>query len=349
VDGFRVDVANFLLKDPELRDNPPNPALGTSAYKSLGPYDAQLHLYDKGHPDIHRLYQRFRRVLDAYSAAGAERIALGEIHLFDWPNWTRQWAVYYGELLDELHLSLNLTLVGLPWAAERFRRAINAVEVALPRGAWPTVVLGSHDEPRMASRIGVEQARAAMRLVLTLRGTPILYYGDEIGLTNVNVPPERARNPFGALDPALGREPERTPMQWDASANAGFCVAGIAPWLPVGQNVARVSVAVQRWDPRSILTLTRRVLALRRARPALQFGAYTPVDAPTDCMAYLRERGGDRVFVALNFGAEDRKVALPVEWSGQVLVSTWLDRQQERVRGRVRLRAHEGCLVELPE
>src|SRR4029450_10070708 len=103
---------------------------------------------------IHRLYQRFRRVLDAYSAAGAERIALGEIHLFDWPNWTRQWAVYYGELLDELHLSLNLTLLGLPWAAERFRRAINAVEVALPRGAWPTVVLGSHDEPGMASRAG---------------------------------------------------------------------------------------------------------------------------------------------------------------------------------------------------
>ena len=117
VDGFRIDVANFVLNDPQLRDNPPNPTAGTSSYKYLGHYDTQLHLHDKGHPDCHPLYRRIRRLLDSYSRDGSDRIALGEIHLYEWPEWTRHWAAYYGEQQDELHLPLNFTLVGLRWQA----------------------------------------------------------------------------------------------------------------------------------------------------------------------------------------------------------------------------------------
>ncbi len=122
VDGFRIDVANFVLKDPQLRDNPPNPTAGTSSYKYLGHYDTQLHLHDKGHPDCHPLYRRIRRLLDSYSRDGSDRIALGEIHLYEWPEWTRHWAAYYGEQLDELHLPLNFTLVGLRWPQLHARR-----------------------------------------------------------------------------------------------------------------------------------------------------------------------------------------------------------------------------------
>jgi alpha-glucosidase len=345
VDGFRIDVANFVLKDPQLRDNPPNPTAGTSSYKYLGHYDTQLHLHDKGHPDCHPLYRRIRRLLDSYSRDGSDRIALGEIHLYEWPNWTRHWAAYYGERLDELHLPLNFTLVGRPWAADAFRAAVDEIEAVLPAGAWPNHVLGSHDEPRIASRIGSEQAKVATVLLLTLRGTPILYYGDELGMENVPVPIECARDPFGLLDPALGRDPERTPMQWDDGPTAGFCAAGVDPWLPLADNAAHVNVARQRKDPDSPLALTRRLLRLRRTTPALRLGDYQPLEAPDGCFAYLRTLGHDRVLAALNYTSETLELSLPA--AGSLLVSTRPACDRRIRKQTIRLHPHEGCLLTL--
>ncbi|MDQ3653994.1 MAG: alpha-amylase family glycosyl hydrolase [Chloroflexota bacterium] len=348
VDGFRIDVANFIMKDPDLRDNPPNPTAGSSSYKYLGWYDTQLHLNDKGHPDIHQVYRRLRTLLDSYGV-DSDRVALGEIHLFEWPEWTRHWAAYYGSALDELHLPLSFTLMGLPWDARRFQSAINEVEAAVPDGAWPNLALGSHDEARVASRFGAARAGTAIMMLLTLRGTPIIYYGDELGMTNVTVPLDLAQDTWGKHDVALGRDPQRTPMHWDSSPNAGFCPADVASWLPVAPASDRPNVMVQMEDPRSVLSLTRELLALRRTNAALSRGSYTAIESgPEGCFAYVRAANGQRVMVALNFSADEQVVDLAETGeTGQLLLSTFLDRQERVQLAHLRLRGNEGCVVTL--
>src|SRR5262249_33167466 len=160
----------------------------------------------------------------------------------------------------------------------------------------------NHDEPRLASRVGPDQARAAILLLLTLRGTPTLYYGDELGITDVAIPPAAARDPWGKLTPGLGRDPERTPMPWSDAANGGFCAADAQPWLPLGDDYAIRNVQSQRADPRSMLALVRALLALRRAEPALRTGAYASLDAPDDCFVFAR----DELRIAINFAAQAR-------------------------------------------
>jgi glycosidase len=213
VDGFRIDCAHAVMKDPELRDNPPAPPEGLHVHKDHGAWGAQLHLHDRGHPDVHEVYREVRRLLDRRGA-----VAIGELHVFDLPRL----CTYYGEALDELHLPFNFTLLATPWEARAVRRAVDAMEAALPPGAWPTWVLGNHDERRIATRVGAEAARAAMVLLLTLRGTPTLYYGDELGMEDVPIPPELARDPWGKNVPGLGlgRDPARTPLTWEGGAYA---------------------------------------------------------------------------------------------------------------------------------
>src|SRR5260221_3287073 len=206
VDGLRIDSAQRIIKDPQLRDNPPNPNPNVSAYKPLVAYDSQLHLNDKGHPDIHAVYRELRQLLDTYNAQ-SPRVALGEMHIYDWPVWAR----YYGEQLDELHMPLNFGLVSVPWHTSTVHHLLDAVEAALPPGAWPNYVLDNHDEPRIATRIGQEQARVAAMLLLTLRGTPTLYYGNEIGMHNSEIPPQYIQDPAEKNLPGMGfgRDPER--------------------------------------------------------------------------------------------------------------------------------------------
>ncbi len=347
VDGFRIDVAHAIMKDPDLRDNPPNPDAGHGLHKSLGAYDAQLHIHDKGHPDVHGVYREVRALLDAYSAE-RPRVAIGEIHIFDWAEWAR----YYGAALDEMHLPFNFGLLGVHWSAQTVRRVVDGLEAALPAGAWPNYVLGNHDEPRIASRIGRDNAPLAMMLLLTLRGTPTIYYGDELGMRDVPIPPEREQDPWGKRVPGLGlgRDPERTPMQWDTSSHAGFCAPDVEPWLPVSDAAARVNVAVELADPGSMLALTRRLLALRRATPALAHGGYRPIDeAPADCFVYLRESDGQRVLIALNFAADERVLALPSLGHGAVVVSTRPERGGRISLDNFSLQGGEGCVIVLED
>lgn len=375
VDGFRVDSAQQIMKDPEFRDNPANPEAGKNSYKNLGGYDAQLHLHDKGHPDIHEVYKEFRALLDSYGRCGGrERVALAEVHVFDRPEWASEWSAYYGADLDEFHLPLNLTLVGKPWNAKHFREAVEEMERTVPEGAWPNWVLGSHDEPRVASRIGREKTRAATMLLLTLRGTPTVYYGDELGMKDVPLPPERVLDPFEKMSPGLGlgRDPERSPMQWDATENAGFCPAGVKPWLPVADDYEVVNVAAQKEDPRSNLTLTRELLELRHKTPVLSGGDYETLlheGIPEDCLCYLRaprfdsgqgsaghdsdNHGAASCLVALNFSGEERKLRpFGADEEGAtgsaVLLSTHLDRRGPACLSPLWLRAREGCIVLLP-
>ena len=342
VDGFRIDVAHRILKDPELRDNPPNPQPG-GMHKPLGPYDSQLHIYDRAHPDVHAVFRELRQLLEEYSV-DQPRVAIGEIHIFDWP----EWATYYGSQLDELHLPFNFGLLGVDWNAQAVRRVIEEIEAAVPAGAWPNYVLGNHDESRIASRVGLKHARIAMLLLLTLRGTPTLYYGDEIGMCDVAIPPELAQDPWGKNVPGLGlgRDPQRTPMQWDATPHAGFCAADTTPWLPLAENYQQVNVAVQQTEPHSMLALTQRLLHLRKTYPALAVGVYrTLSELPDTILGYVRELEDQQVLVVLNFSADGQIVDLAAYGAGELLASTYMDRTGPVELQQLQLRGDEGCIV----
>lgn len=342
VDGFRIDVAHFIMKDPLFRDNPPAPPSAVNPYKSLGEYDTQLHTYDQGNPDIHSVFREMRRILDSYSTE-RPRTSVAEIHVFDWSNW----ASYFGVSLDEIHMPFNFGLVGVEWDAARIREVVDAVEGALPSGAWPSYVLGNHDEPRLATRFGAGYAPLATMLILTLRGTPTTYYGDEIGMHDVPIPPARVRDPWGKRVLGLGRDAERTPMQWDGGPNAGFCPPGVEPWLPIADDYRRINVAAEEDDPASLLTLTRRLLALRRASPALHGGSYRPVERiPTQCFVYERRADADITVVALNVSDIDQLINLE-GMTGEVALSTYLDRQGPADLQRFILRPREGCVLRI--
>jgi alpha-glucosidase len=244
------------------------------------------------------------------------------------------------------HLPFNFQLVLLPWNARTIDSAIVTYEAALPDDGWPNWVLGNHDQHRIASRVGAAQARVAAMLLLTLRGTPTMYNGDEIGMHDVEIPPELVQDPqeLGVPGVGLGRDPERTPMQWDSSANAGFTSG--TPWLPLADDYDRINVAAERDDPHSMLTLYRRLIALRRANPALEIGSYATVEADGDLLAYIRAAGSTRFLIALNLGAQEQALDLGA-LRGQIVLSTHLDRADEPTAGMLSLRADEGVVLAL--
>ena len=337
-DGFRIDVAHYILKDPDLRDLPLRDDIGETGFKALGEYDRYQHVHNKGHPDVHEVFREMRAVLDEYTP---ERFAVGEIHDFD----VHSWASYYGKG-DELHMPFDFSLLWAPWSAERFRELIDEVEAAIPERGWPNHVLGNHDETRLATRFGRGAVRGSAVLLCTLRGTPTLYYGDELGLSEVEIDVERQQDPWGRRVPGLGRDGCRTPMPWDGSEHAGFCPPDAEPWLPLGPEAGERNAAAQAADPGSVLSLYRALLAYRRRSPSLRLGDYAAIDGvPAGCFAHLRTHpGSPAVAAAVNFTGEPMTVpGLP---AGSIVVSTGMDRAGEPVRGSVRLGPHEAVVVE---
>lgn len=336
VDGFRVDVSYRVMKDPALRDNPPNPAWREGA----DPSQRVIETYTKNTPHIHTFNRWLRQVADEYE----ERVLIGEINL-PLPALVK----HYGDG-DEFHLPFNFRLIDAPWDAAVIRDLAEAYERLLPPGAWPNWVLGNHDQHRVVARIGRAQARVAMMLLLTLRGTPTLYYGDEIGMDDVAISPARVQDPWEKFVPGigLGRDPERTPMQWNAGPNGGFCPPGVTPWLPLADDYAKVNVAAQRQEADSMLSLTRSLLALRNASPALHAGAFRALDAPADVLAYERRHEAQRFLVALNFSSEARQWELPEGWrNGRVRLSTHGDQPDAINDGVLTLRPDEGLVCTL--
>ena len=332
VDGFRVDSAHIIGKDPGLRDNPPNTDGILEFGRPHGDIDSQLHLYDRGAGDVHGIYRQFRAILDQYGAVSIGEVAVTDPHV---------WASYYGTQLDELHMPFNFRLLGLSWNAKAVQAVIDTVETVLPPGAWPNWVLGNHDEPRVASRLGPARARVAMMLLLTLRGTPTIYYGDELGMPDVTVPPDRVRDPWEHRMPGLGlgRDPERSPMRWNTSPHAGFCLPETEPWLPLVDSAH--SVSVQLKDPQSMLALTRRLLQLRRTHPEITRASYQAIpNVPDECLAYAR----GRLLVLLNFSDQPVDVDLRAYGHGELLVGTH-ERDPRISLGRLVLQGDEGLVV----
>ena len=332
VDGFRVDVIWHLIKDDQFRANPPNPHYRAGQW----PYRQLLATYTTDRPEVHQIIAGMRAVMDGYP----DRLMIGEVYL---P--VERLVTYYGAGGDGCHLPFNFQLIDEPWRATAIASAVQAYEAALPAHGWPNWVLGNHDKSRIASRIGLPQARVAAMLLLTLRGTPTLYYGDEIGMTDVPIPPNLLQDPWELNVPGIGigRDPVRTPMQWDASPHAGFTTG--TPWLPVDQAAEGMNVTVERNDPHSMLSLYRELIRLRRSEEALILGSYRLLSATDDVMVYLRELDRRRFLVGVNFSAQSR-LAL-VQARGKILLTTGLDRRNEPLNEELKLRGNEGIVAEL--
>jgi alpha-glucosidase len=327
VDGFRVDVIWHLIKDDQFRDNPEN-----LDFREGGPqYGRFLPLFSADRPEVHDVVRGLRSVVDEFPG----RLLIGEVYL---P--LEKLVAYYGRDLSGAHLPFNFSLLETPWNARAIAQLIARYEALLPEGAWPNWVLGNHDRPRVASRIGEAHARLVAILLLTLRGTPTLYYGDEIGLPQVAIPPGRVRDPAATL----ARDGCRTPMQWDTSRNGGFCSA--TPWLPLSADADLRNVASQAGDPASFYNLYRRLLAMRRTSAALTRGSYRPLTVTDHLLCYLREAGGERVMVALNFGEEPAAIPL-LDERGTIRVASDVSRQAETVAGSISLPGRAGAIIAL--
>jgi len=334
IDGFRVDVLWLLLKDDQFRDNLINPDWKPGDLPSA----RQEKIHTEDQPGIHELVRKMRSVLDGYG----ERVFIGEIYLS-----IPRLLNYYGEMLDEAHLPFNFQFITMPnWHAQTIRQIVDEYETTLPNGAWPNWVLGNHDRARIATRVGREQARVAQMLLLTLRGTPTCYYGDELGMQNGNVPPEMISDPQGKENPEHSRDPIRTPMQWDSGPNAGFCPATVSPWLPLADDYQTCNVASEQNDPRSFLTLTRTLLDLRRSLLALTIGSFQSIDQDNNsCFVYQRQHNEQHYLVVLNISAQEQTVKLPGQ--GRIVLSTYLDREGSLDLSSLHLRGNEGYLFEI--
>ena len=335
VAGFRIDVTHAIVKDAELRDDP---AITPDDHPKVVEHGVRQ-VFSMNRPEVHDVLRRWRALADR---TDPPRILVGETYVLD----LDQLLPFYGEGEDELNLAFNFLFVHAELAAEPLRRIVESLEASLPAAAWPVWTGSNHDAGRLATRWarGDEAAaRAALMLLLTLRGTPFLYAGDEIAMPDGDVPPEAQRDPVGRRtgDPARNRDGCRTPMQWSPEPGAGFTAPGAEAWLPIGDAAAR-SVAAKREDPRSVLHLVRDLIALRRATAGLRTGAYATLPAPDGVWAYAR---GEGHAVALNLAGDPaRGVALP---AGTVVISTSRARDGESVAGGANLAPWEGLVLEL--
>ena len=290
-DGFRIDVVHCIGRHPDLPDDPP-------------PWDQVPHCASNEHESTHDHIRGMRKLVDTY---GDDRVIIGETAL---PG-TRWVAPYYGHG-DELHLAFNFAALHAPWDASAWRKRIERVVEELdPRGAWPTWVLSNHDVSRHRTRYGGSEARARAAAVglLTQRGTPFVYAGEELGLDDAEIAPERV------VDPG-GRDGCRAPIPWTAAPGHGW---DADPWLPFSPHAGARSVATQRADPASILHLYRRLLMARRASPALQHGHLELLDPPAGAVAWRRHVEGDERTTVINM--TDVPVAVP-GMAGEVEVSS---------------------------
>jgi len=343
VDGFRMDVLWLLIKDAEFRNNPRNPEW----HEDLQSFSSVLPKHTADQPETHEIVREMRAVMDSYADRGS-RVLIGEIYL---P--LRDLVRYYGgnenaggPQLNGANLPFNFHLIQTRWQAEAIAAIVREYERLLPTGAWPNYVLGNHDQSRLATRIGVGQARVAAMMLLTLRGTPTLYYGDEIGMTDVPIAPDQVQDPAEKNEPGKGRgrDPERSPMLWDGSANAGFTSPEATPWLPLLADRAAVNVAVEGVDHKSMLSLYRVLLSLRREFAALHSGAITDVRAQDGVLSYTRELGEERFQIHLNLTGEHRQVQSE---TGHILFTTLMDGAGAEVEGSMVLEGGEGAILML--
>ena len=334
VDGFRIDVMWHLLKDDALRDNPKN-----SAYTADMPEcDQLMAVYSTDRPEVHQIVGMMRQVLDTYE----ERMMIGEIYLS-----TEKLVAYYGVANQGAHLPSNTTLLLQPWQASALASSIGLYEGSLPKGAWPNWVLGNHDQHRIASRVGVAQSRIAAIMLLTLRGTPIIYYGEEIGMRDIALPFEELKDPQGRSNPSKSKDMSRTPMHWDSCLNAGF--SQTKPWISLDNKYSSNNVSLQQQDPASMLSFYKRLIQLRKAEPALQVGNYVLAFSDAQFLAYKRTlEGHDNFLIVVNLTHIPCYYSTPnISIEGSIVLSTDPELEGMRTQEKLYLNGDVGIIIKL--
>ena len=332
VAGFRIDVCNLIIKDAELRDNPPATDADDLGAQVIG----QRVVYNGNRPEVHEVIRHWRELAETYESP---RILIGETPV----EQSDALARFYGDG-DELHLAFNFPFIEAPLSAERLRSIVEQTEALLPPDAWPAWTGSNHDMSRLASRWAdndPRKIRAALVMLLTLRGTPVLYQGDEIGLGDVAVPHEQMRDPLGVryMPYYAGRDAMRTPMHWRDTAGGGFTDPGITPWLPLGDTAA-INVDAQRAHTDSVLALTHDLIALRKEQADLHAGEYASLASPDGVWAWRR---GSNFVIVVNFSEVEAELT---DLSGRVRLGTLRARDGELLSGLVRVAPWEGLVIE---
>jgi alpha-glucosidase len=345
VDGFRFDVCTAYFKDDKLRSNP-------FSFRAV-PELFQKHIYDRNRPEVHRVFKKMRALADSYPPP--ERVLIGEAHGHD-PYLA---ASCHGKSGDELHMAFNFDFLMQPWSAERFKRSATDWYAALPDGAWPNFTLSNHDQLRAARRYRSRipgrrgrletdaRCRVLCAMLLCLRGTPFIYYGEEIGLRGGSLKRSELRDPAGLSTWPLpfGRDPERRPMQWNGSPNSGFSSA--KPWLPLDADYRERNVDAQLEDPGSLLSFYSRLIRLRKSNTALLSGEIRFMPSPRGVLAFQRtaKSGSERVVVHLNFSRRKKRIRLPVK--AAVLFGTHRKPEEALTLGDIVLFPFEVLLAQL--
>ena len=330
VAGFRVDVAHMIIKDKELRDNPP----AGPDDPLIAQFRGQLPVYNSNRPEVHDVHKHWRAVGDSYDPA---RMFVGETFVDE----VSEVATYYGEG-DELNLAFNIPFLHTELSARLMSEVVDESERLIPRDCAPVWTGSNHDVSRFPTRWAKGNdaaARCALLMLMTLRGSAYLYYGDELGMGDTDIPVDRLLDPVSInLYPVHNRDAARTPMPWNADPGGGFTEAGVEPWLPFGDLTAW-NVAAQREDHESMLHLTRDLIALRREVPGLHSGRYVLHHADDSVWAWRR---GDRMLAAINL-SDSPQVVPRVD--GEIAISTDRSRDRERVEGGLTLAPWQGAVV----
>jgi alpha-glucosidase len=332
VDGFRVDASAVLAEDELLRDDPADP----DASDDTPPPQRLKRIFTDDRRESMSFLEELRQVIDEFS----ERVLAGEVQ-----GKTDRIGHFYGNNRPRLHLPLNFALLDSPWDALSLQGNLDAYMNSIPEGAWPDWVIGGHDKQRITSKIGQPQARILAMLLLTLKGTPLFFAGDELGLEQTPIPKDCVQDPFEKLLPGYGlnRDPQRSPMPWNGGKNGGFSTG--EPWLPLGSQVADRNVERFQKDDRSLLWLYRKMIELRRHHPALVAGDYQPERSRNDVLAYKRVLMEEHFLVALNTVHQPRML----HWQGKgtQLLSSYLDRESDPIVGPSLLRPDEGIVIKV--
>ena len=334
VDGFRVDAISHIMIDEQLRDDPPNPNYVPGA---INPYESLLHIYSKERPELQEVLNTLCEVLDQKE----DRFMVSEAYV-DIPGL----MALHQACKNGLHAPMNLNFIEMPWNAQVYRRFIDDFEKSLSPDDIPVHVLGNHDRSRIATRLGQQKARLAALLIFTLQGIPLVYYGEEIGMEDEEIPEEKIQDPLDKRIPGfkLGRDPARTPMQWSAHKYAGFSDA--LPWLPIGRNYKTHNVEDERKDSSSMFNLYRNLIHYRKKSPILLYGSYESIDpGNNEIVAFLRKFDREQILVALNFSQEEQPLSLHFS-QARVIYSTCFDREPGEMvtLGKFRLKPYEGVM-----
>lgn len=335
VDGFRTDAVYHLIKDDQFRDDPSNPNYIVGRDE---PYNSLIHTYSQGRPELMEAANTLCEVLGAHSA---NTYMISEAYLG-----VSQMIELYKSCDNGLHAPFNFNLMVLPWSAVKFKKFIDEFEAKLGPHDWPNYVLGNHDRSRLATRLGQERARLAAMLQFTLRGMPFVYYGDELGMTDVPIAENQTVDPLGknVTDFKVGRDPARTPMQWNASPHAGFTKG--TPWLPVASDHKERNVESHLSDPNSMLSFYRELIHYRKDSPALLTGSYTPMQSGNEYVfTFGRECGDEKLLIAINFGDAEQTTSLSV--TGSLLCNTRRSKcGGEQIKtDRLTLGPYEGLII----